>query len=136
MVVNLPQYYSHPHGKWYPNQLVQTGSSSLLLNAISCVVQSAAFLAFQAEHNTETYIVVLGTSAIALTYNVVHSIMIQQTSAVTTTVIGQAKIIGLLILSALLLGGVSWTSFFEFLVYNLSQHYDTYKSKPAMSTEM
>lgn len=67
-------------------------------------MQSAAFLAYRAEHNTESYVIVLGTSAIALTYNVVHSIMIQQTSAVTTTVIGQAKIIGLLILSALLLG--------------------------------
>ena len=70
-------------------------------------VQSAAFLAYRAEHNTETYVIVLGTSAIALTYNIVHSVMIQQTSAVTTTVIGQAKIIGLLILSALLLGGSS-----------------------------
>ncbi len=40
----------------------------------------------------------------ALAYNVVHYLMIQRTSAVTTTVLGEIKIVGLLILSALLLG--------------------------------
>jgi len=44
------------------------------------------------------------TSANALAYNVVHNAMIKMTSAVTTTVIGEAKIVGLFILSALLLG--------------------------------
>lgn len=67
-------------------------------------MQAALFRAYGAEHSTESFTLVLGTSAVALTYNVVHSIMIQQTSAVTTTVIGQAKIVGLLVLSALLLG--------------------------------
>ncbi len=67
-------------------------------------LQATAFLAFREEHNTESFVIVFATSAIALSYNVVHSIMIQQTSAVTTTVIGQAKIIGLLVLSDLLLG--------------------------------
>ena len=52
----------------------------------------------------DTYAIILSTSVIALTYNIVHSLMIQQTSAVTTTVIGEAKIIGLLILSYVLLG--------------------------------
>ena len=36
--------------------------------------------------------------------NIVHYLMIQRTSAVTTTVVGEIKIIGLLLLSALLLG--------------------------------
>ena len=45
------------------------------------------------------------TSANALAYNVIHNAMIKMTSAVTTTVIGEAKIVGLFILSALLLGG-------------------------------
>ena len=62
------------------------------------------FLVYRTGHYSETYAIILGTSVIALSYNVVHSLMIQQTSAVTTTVIGQAKIIGLLVLSALLLG--------------------------------
>jgi len=44
------------------------------------------------------------TSANALAYNVIHNAMIKMTSAVTTTVIGEAKIVGLFILSALLLG--------------------------------
>ena len=44
------------------------------------------------------------TSVNALAYNVVHNAMIKLTSAVTTTVIGEAKIVGLFVLSALLLG--------------------------------
>ena len=48
--------------------------------------------------------IMLATSANALAYNVIHNAMIQMTSAVTTTVIGEAKIVGLFILSALLLG--------------------------------
>ena len=48
--------------------------------------------------------IMLVTSANALAYNVIHNAMIKMTSAVTTTVIGEAKIVGLFILSALLLG--------------------------------
>ena len=74
---------------------------------VESAVQRLAFLLFQTTHYSESYAIILGTSAIALSYNIVHSVMIQQTSAVTTTVIGQAKIVGLLILSALLLGKCS-----------------------------
>lgn len=42
----------------------------------------------------------------ALLYNVVHYLMIQRTSAVTTTVLGEIKIIGLLVASAFLLGAL------------------------------
>ena len=48
--------------------------------------------------------IMIVTSANALAYNVVHNAMIKMTSAVTTTVIGEAKIVGLFILSAVLLG--------------------------------
>lgn len=68
------------------------------------MVQGPAVRAFQPRHYSDPYTITLGTSIIALSYNIVHSIMIQQTSAVTTTVLGQAKIVGLLLLSALLLG--------------------------------
>ena len=43
------------------------------------------------------------TSINALAYNMIHSLMIKKTSAVTTTVLGELKIVGLLVLSALLL---------------------------------
>lgn len=50
-----------------------------------------------------SYVLVL-TSVNALSYNLVHSQMIKRTSAVTTTVLGMVKIVGLLLLSAMLLG--------------------------------
>jgi drug/metabolite transporter (DMT)-like permease len=55
-------------------------------------------------HGADVYTIVLATSAVALSYNVVHSLMIQQTSAVTTTVLGEVKIVGLMVLSYALLG--------------------------------
>ncbi len=57
-------------------------------------------------HQYETYAIVCVTSVVALSYNVVHSLMIQQTSAVTTTVLGEAKIVGLMLLSYVLLGAL------------------------------
>lgn len=72
------------------------------------------YLAFQAvvrgDRTNEHYVrpnalnLLQVTSANALAYNVIHNAMIKMTSAVTTTVIGEAKIVGLFILSALLLG--------------------------------
>jgi drug/metabolite transporter (DMT)-like permease len=55
-------------------------------------------------HGRDAYVIILATSAVALSYNVVHSLMIQQTSAVTTTVLGEVKIVGLMVLSYVLLG--------------------------------
>jgi hypothetical protein len=55
-------------------------------------------------HQMETCAIVGVTSVIAMSYNVVHALMIQQTSAVTTTVMGEAKIVGLILLSYMLLG--------------------------------
>jgi len=48
--------------------------------------------------------ILLVSSVNAVTYNLVHSLMIKKSSAVTTTVLGEIKIVGLLILSALILG--------------------------------
>lgn len=56
------------------------------------------------EHSVGVLLVLVCSSIVALSYNVVHSMMIQKTSAVTTTVLGEIKIVGLLLLSALLLG--------------------------------
>lgn len=56
------------------------------------------------DHSTGVLLVLVCSSIVALSYNVVHSLMIQKTSAVTTTVLGEIKIVGLLLLSALLLG--------------------------------
>ncbi len=57
--------------------------------------------------------IILLSSCVALAYNVVHNILLQRTSAVTVTVLGEVKIVGLLILSALLLPGL----YFEYLPY-------------------
>ena len=56
-------------------------------------------------HTDGMFQLLLGVGCVnALAYNVVHYLMIQRTSAVTTTVLGEIKIVGLLLLSALLLG--------------------------------
>lgn len=58
---------------------------------------------FEVNRVGATYVLVL-TSVNALSYNMIHSQMIKRTSAVTTTVLGMVKIVGLLLLSAMLLG--------------------------------
>ncbi len=68
-------------------------------------MQSARLSEYAAEHRDGMFQLLLGVGcANALAYNVVHYLMIQRTSAVTTTVLGEIKIVGLLLLSALLLG--------------------------------
>lgn len=55
-------------------------------------------------HTHEIAIYILAGGAIAVLYNIVHSLVIQRTSAVTTPVIGMVKVIAIVILSAVLLG--------------------------------
>lgn len=50
-------------------------------------------------------LIVAVSSINALAYNVCHYLMIQRLSAVGTTVVGEVKIVGLMLLSAALLGG-------------------------------
>ena len=59
---------------------------------------------YWAIHRRDGAVLVLLSSSLALGYNVVHSLMIKHTSAVATTVIGEAKIVGLLLLSYFVLG--------------------------------
>ena len=68
--------------------------------------QGARFTLYWTENSTGVMLVLVCSSTVALLYNLVHSLMIHKTSAVTTTVLGEVKIIGLLVLSALLLGKV------------------------------
>lgn len=68
------------------------------------MLQSQRFQTYYIQNSTGVLLVLLCSSVVALSYNVIHSLMIQKTSAVTTTVLGEVKIVGLLILSALLLG--------------------------------
>lgn len=58
-------------------------------------------------------LVVLCSSVIALLYNVVHSLLIKRTSAVTVTVLGEVKVVGLLVLSAIVLGKVHYMQFVQ-----------------------
>lgn len=67
--------------------------------------QSERLSEYAAEHRDGIFQLLVGVGCVnALGYNVVHYLMIQRTSAVTTTVLGEIKIVGLLLLSALLLG--------------------------------
>lgn len=68
------------------------------------MLQRQRFQIYYSQNSTAVLMVLLCSSIVALSYNVIHSLMIQKTSAVTTTVLGEVKIVGLLILSALLLG--------------------------------
>lgn len=62
-----------------------------------------AFRVYFAEHFNDVLGIILLSSVNAVTYNLVHSLMIKRSSAVTTTVLGEIKFVGLLILSALIL---------------------------------
>ena len=55
-------------------------------------------------HTHEVVLYILAGGAIAVLYNIVHSLVIQRTSAVTTPVIGMIKVVAIIILSALILG--------------------------------
>mmetsp|Transcript_12315 Transcript_12315/g.24763 ORF Transcript_12315/g.24763 Transcript_12315/m.24763 type:complete len:358 (-) Transcript_12315:2721-3794(-) len=61
------------------------------------------FQIYLAENFNSVVGILLVSSINAVTYNLVHSLMIKKSSAVTTTVLGEIKIVGLLILSALIL---------------------------------
>ncbi|KAG7666954.1 hypothetical protein Ndes2526B_g04567 [Nannochloris sp. 'desiccata'] len=62
------------------------------------------FQAYFVTNNTNVTGIMLVSSLNAVCYNAIHALVIKRTSAVTTTVIGEIKIVALLALSALLLG--------------------------------
>lgn len=84
---------------------------------VSCIVMLPFFVMREREelinYSSESgehiaYIVL--TCVNALAYNMIHYLVIKMTSAVTTTVLGEMKIVLLLILSAIMLGeGKEWT---------------------------
>lgn len=63
----------------------------------------ASFKAYCTINPNGALYILLGSSIVALVYNLVHVLVIKRVSGVTTTVIGEVKIVALLILSALLL---------------------------------
>jgi drug/metabolite transporter (DMT)-like permease len=62
-----------------------------------------SFQAYYTVNPNGALYILLGSSILALVYNLVHVLVIKKVSGVTTTVIGEVKIVALLILSALLL---------------------------------
>lgn len=84
------------------NCLVQV--PGMVLTVCIAQMQSARFMTYSQGQSMIVTVIILVGSVNALSYNVVHYLMIQMTSAVTTTVLGEVKIIGLLVLSVLLLG--------------------------------
>lgn len=80
---------------------------------ISCSVLFPFFLArewdrfklYAADNGPATVSIILISSIVALAYNLVHNYLLQRTSSVTVTVLGEVKIVGLLILSAMFLPG-------------------------------
>ncbi len=77
---------------------------SMVLTVGIAQLQSARFMTYSQGQSMIVTAIILVGSVNALSYNVVHYLMIQMTSAVTTTVLGEVKIVGLLVLSVLLLG--------------------------------
>jgi drug/metabolite transporter (DMT)-like permease len=63
-----------------------------------------AFYAYYSRDASSVAGIMLASCVNAVCYNMVHALMIKHTSAVTTTVLGEVKVVGLLLLSALLLG--------------------------------
>ena len=66
--------------------------------------QHEHFRAYYPAHRRSAQAILLASSALALCYNLAHSLMIKRISAVATTVVGEFKILALLLLSAFLLG--------------------------------
>lgn len=97
------------------------------MTAVSVVQYEAFKFNYLPMHQRETFAIIGVTSVIALVYNVVHSLMIQQTSAVTTTVLGEAKIVGLMVLSYLLLGMPFFPVIVTYLFVVTSVHLHAYE---------
>ncbi|EFN51185.1 hypothetical protein CHLNCDRAFT_141340 [Chlorella variabilis] len=68
------------------------------------VYEHEHFRAYYPAHRRSAQAILLASSALALCYNLAHSLMIKRISAVATTVVGEFKILALLLLSAFLLG--------------------------------
>mmetsp|Transcript_16545 Transcript_16545/g.35792 ORF Transcript_16545/g.35792 Transcript_16545/m.35792 type:complete len:368 (+) Transcript_16545:182-1285(+) len=85
---------------------------------ITCIVlipfywkmEADQFVGYQTHHGAEYAGLLLIGCVNALAYNIVHSLVIKITSSVTTTVLGEMKIVLILVLSAMMLGEARiWT---------------------------
>lgn len=77
--------------------------SLLCLSPFMVWMELADLRKYLKEHSTWAAIILLVTSVNAVTYNIVHYSMIKNSSSVTTTVLGEIKVVGLLILSTQIL---------------------------------
>lgn len=68
-------------------------------------MQLDAFSAYWPANRQIAAAIMLLSSLVAVCYNLAHSLMIKHISAVATTVVGEFKILALIVLSAFLLGG-------------------------------
>lgn len=78
--------------------------SLICLAPFYLVMEAESFRQYYALNGTGALLIMLVSSVNAVCYNMTHALMIKKLSAVTTTVVGEIKIVGLLILSAFLLG--------------------------------
>lgn len=69
-------------------------------------MQHANFMVYLETNQRGVALIIAFSSIVALAYNVTHNYLLQRTSAVTVTVLGEVKIVGLLLLSAMLLPGI------------------------------
>ena len=76
-------------------------------------MQAEQMAKFWAIHGRDAAALLLASSCLALGYNVVHSLVMVHTSAAATTAMGEAKIIGLIILSYFILGAPALTAPFH-----------------------
>ncbi|KAL4856523.1 putative sugar phosphate/phosphate translocator [Chlorella vulgaris] len=68
------------------------------------IYERESFAAYWPSHQEGAGLIMLVSSIMAIAYNLVHALMIKNVSVVATTVLGEFKIICLLVLSAMLLG--------------------------------
>lgn len=76
-----------------------------MLTDRSLFVQHQLFVVYLRTNQQSVAMIIILSSFVALAYNITHNFLLQRTSAVTVTVLGEVKIVGLLLLSAILLPG-------------------------------
>lgn len=72
-------------------------------------LQHQLFVVYLRTNQQSVAMIIILSSFVALAYNITHNFLLQRTSAVTVTVLGEVKIVGLLLLSAILLPGEAFT---------------------------
>ncbi|WPT11487.1 Putative sugar phosphate/phosphate translocator [Picochlorum sp. SENEW3] len=76
--------------------------SLICLSPFTACVEMADLSNYLKENSARAIVILLMTSINAVAYNIVHYLMIKKSSSVITTVLGEIKVVGLLILSTYL----------------------------------